>query len=65
MKGGYNMAKIWMPASISSDDLDLKQITSDATALPEEILEDKTAYVSGERIRGTLARRESGLSNIG
>ncbi|MCI8980876.1 MAG: hypothetical protein HFG78_00495 [Hungatella sp.] len=59
------MAKIWMPASISSDDLDLKQITSDATALPEEILEDKTAYVSGERIRGTLARRESGLSNIG
>ena len=46
MKGGYNMAKIWMPASISSDDLDLKQITSDATALPEEILEDKTAYVS-------------------
>ena len=59
------MARIWMPAGIGGDTIDLKKVTADANALPEDILEHKTAYASGERITGTLARRESGVSNTG
>ena len=59
------MARVWMPAGIGGDDIDLKKVTADADALPEDILEHKTAYASGERRTGTLARRESGLSNTG
>lgn len=59
------MARIWMPAGIGGDTIDLKKVTADADALPEDILEHKTAYADGERITGTLARRESGVSNTG
>ena len=59
------MARIWMPAGPGEDAADLKQLTADANALPQDILEDKTAYVMGQRITGTLPRRESGLSNTG
>lgn len=59
------MARIWMPAGPGEDAADLKQLTADANALPQDILEDKTAYVMGQRVTGTLPRRESGLSNTG
>ena len=37
------MARIWMPAGIGGDTIDLKKVTADANALPEDILEHKTA----------------------